>query len=235
MPQTPQIVLLEKNAFPNLSHVKTSCYPPIAPKKVHGCANVVTPLPVSSQPKDGDSESEGPPELEESSCDEKVSRVKITVDSESDSDASTVSESHNSPKPFLVPKRARRGTAKTLPAAITSDLSAKEKVYKDHMKDDKNNKSKDTKVSEGHTTQQPEERKARRRKRTKTRVQREGVHQRVSTMSSRTSHSVLYAKSASIRRCRKPRMARAMWTIDVVMRCQMRLVLRIGSLRTTQF
>ena len=110
--------------------MKTNCYPPIAPKKVHGCANVVTPLPVSSQPKEGDSESEGPPLLEESSCDEEVSRVKITVDSESDSYASTVSESHNSPKSFLVPKKARRVSAKSLPAAITTDLSAKEKHIK---------------------------------------------------------------------------------------------------------
>ena len=42
------------------------------------------------------------------------------------------------------------------------------------MKNDKSNKSKDKNVSEGHSSQQPKERKARRRRRTKTRMQREG-------------------------------------------------------------
>ena len=124
------------------------------PKKVHGCANTVTAIPVSSPPKEIDSESEGPLLLAESSSDEEVSRVKV-VDPESDQDASTVSEFHHSPKQLLVPKKARRVSAKSLPAAITSDLSAKEKTYKDHMKEDTNSKSKDIKVSEGHTSQQP--------------------------------------------------------------------------------
>ena len=48
---------VERKAFPDLSHVETSCYPPRTPKKFHGCANTVTKLPVSSQPTEEVSES----------------------------------------------------------------------------------------------------------------------------------------------------------------------------------
>ena len=63
---------VERKAFPDLSHVKTSCNPLRTPKKLHGCANTVTTLPVSSQPKEEASESEGPPALAESSSEEEV-------------------------------------------------------------------------------------------------------------------------------------------------------------------
>ena len=116
---------VEQKARPDLSHVKQSCYPPRAPKKVSGCVNTASILPVNSQPKEETSESEGPPTLAVSSSDEEVSRVKV-IDLDSDSDASTIGEGHSSQ--FLVFKKVRLVKPKSLPAAISKDLSEKEKT-----------------------------------------------------------------------------------------------------------
>ena len=68
---------VEQKARPDLSHVKQSGYPPRAPKKVTGCVNTASILPAHSQPKEENSESEGPPPLAESSSEEEVSRVRV--------------------------------------------------------------------------------------------------------------------------------------------------------------
>ena len=49
-----------QKAYPDLSHVKQSCYPPIAPKEAVTRANVECKLPVISQTEDSDSEPNPP-------------------------------------------------------------------------------------------------------------------------------------------------------------------------------
>ena len=81
-----------RKAYPDLSHVKQSCYPPIASKKTSISANAASRLPVISQPEEKDSESDAmPPIVDSSSGDEDLSRGPICSDtSDSDSDVPNI-------------------------------------------------------------------------------------------------------------------------------------------------
>ena len=120
---------VERKVHPDLSHVQQSCYPPIAPKKASACASAESMLLVISQPEEKDSESDHPPPSAESSCEEDLSRGAVGSDtSDSESDVPNSREGYSSQ--FLVPKKARLIKPKSLPAAISKDLSEKEKHIK---------------------------------------------------------------------------------------------------------
>ena len=89
---------VERKAYPDLSHVKQSCYPPMAPKKATPRANAESKLPVVSPAEDTDSESEMPA-MTDSSDEEGLSKGPTkTETSDSESDGPIKREGHSSPE-----------------------------------------------------------------------------------------------------------------------------------------
>ena len=85
-----------QKAYPDLSHVKQSCYPPMAPKKAATRTDAESKLPVVSPAEDTDSESEMPV-MTDSSGDEGLSKGPIESEtSDSESDAPYKREGHTS-------------------------------------------------------------------------------------------------------------------------------------------
>ena len=99
---------VERKVYPDLSHVKQSCYPPMAPKKANPLANAESMLPVVSQTVDTDSESDMPV-MTDSSGDEGVFKGPIESEtSDSESDAPNKGEGQTSQEKITKAKRKRR-------------------------------------------------------------------------------------------------------------------------------